>query len=85
MLLLREGIKRAELVNTVSPGYAAEILTPAFGMGMDKVLTGLGHRFGGILNGLDTAVWDPADGRGAAGALLARATSRARPNAGGRC
>ena len=60
LLLLREGIKRAELVNTVSPGYAAEILTPAFGMGMEKVLAELGHRFGGILNGLDTAVWDPA-------------------------
>jgi starch synthase len=29
-------------------------------MGMEKVLAGLGHRFGGILNGLDTAVWDPA-------------------------
>jgi starch synthase len=60
LLLLREGVKRAELVNTVSPGYAAEVLTPAFGMGMDGVLTGLGHRFGGILNGLDTAIWDPA-------------------------
>jgi starch synthase len=60
LLLLREGIKRAELVNTVSPGYAAEVLTPEFGMGLDKVLVGLGHRFGGILNGLDTAVWDPA-------------------------
>jgi starch synthase len=60
LLLLREGIKRAELVNTVSPGYAAEVLTPAFGMGMDTVLARLGHRFGGILNGLDTAVWDPA-------------------------
>jgi starch synthase len=60
LLLLREGIERAELVNTVSPGYAAEILTPAFGMGMDPILRGLGHRFGGILNGLDMSVWDPA-------------------------
>ena len=60
ILLLREGIERAELVNTVSPGYARESLTPAFGMGMDPVLKKLGHRFGGILNGLDMAVWDPA-------------------------
>jgi starch synthase len=60
LLLLRDGIKRAELVNTVSPGYAAEAVTPAFGMGLDPILAGLGHRFGGILNGLDTAVWDPA-------------------------
>jgi starch synthase len=60
MLLLGEGIRRAELVNTVSPGYAQEILQPAGGLGLDKALTALGHRFGGILNGLDMAVWDPA-------------------------
>ncbi len=60
LLLLREGIERAELVNTVSPGYAREILTPEFGLGLDPILAGRGHRFGGILNGLDMAVWDPA-------------------------
>jgi starch synthase len=60
LVLLREGIERAELVNTVSPGYAREILTPAFGMDLDPVLKKLGNRFGGILNGLDMTVWDPA-------------------------
>ena len=55
-----QGIQRAELVNTVSPGYAQEILRPAAGMGLDKALSALGHRFGGILNGLDMTVWDPA-------------------------
>jgi starch synthase len=60
VLLLREGILRAELVNTVSPGYAQEILRPTFGMGLDPLLVGLGHRFGGILNGLDMTVWNPA-------------------------
>ena len=60
LLLLREGIERAELVNTVSPGYAREILTPEFGLGLERVLAGRGHRLGGILNGLDMAVWNPA-------------------------
>jgi starch synthase len=60
ILLLRQGIERAELVNTVSPGYAQEIVRPEFGMGLDATLAGLGHRFGGILNGLDMAVWNPA-------------------------
>jgi starch synthase len=60
VLLLGEGIERAELVNTVSPGYAREILTPKFGMGLDKRLAARGHRFGGILTRLDMAVWDPA-------------------------
>ena len=50
----------AELVNTVSPGFAAEALTPAFGMGLDGALRAKGDRFFGILNGLDTTVWDPA-------------------------
>jgi starch synthase len=58
--LLASGIERAELVNTVSPGFAAEALTPAFGMGLDGLLRGRGDRFVGILNGLDTTVWDPA-------------------------
>jgi starch synthase len=60
LLLLREGIERAELVNTVSPGYAQEVVRPEAGMGLDKELAGRGHRFGGILNGLDIAVWNPA-------------------------
>jgi starch synthase len=58
--LLASGIERAELVNTVSPGFAAEALTPAFGMGLDGLLRSRGDRFVGILNGLDTTVWDPA-------------------------
>lgn len=58
--LLRVGIERSELVNTVSPGFAAEALTPAFGMGLDRMLRAKGDRFMGILNGLDTTVWDPA-------------------------
>lgn len=58
--LLRDAIERAELVNTVSPGFAAEALTPAFGFGLDPTLLAKGDRFLGILNGLDTEVWDPA-------------------------
>ena len=58
--LLAAGIEAAEIVNTVSPGYAAEALTPAFGMGLDGLLRSRGDRYIGILNGLDTAVWDPA-------------------------
>ena len=66
--LLWAGIDRSELANTVSPGYAAESLTPEYGMGLDRTLavkatqvtrTG-GPRYFGILNGLDTALWDPA-------------------------
>jgi starch synthase len=58
--LLAAGIEAAEIVNTVSPGYAREALTPKFGMGLDGLLRSRGERFIGILNGLDNDVWDPA-------------------------
>jgi len=58
--LLGAAIVRAEIVNTVSPGFAREALTPAFGMGLDRLLRAKGDRFLGILNGLDTELWDPA-------------------------
>ena len=58
--LLAAGIERAELVNTVSPGFAKEALTAEFGMGLDGALKAKRDRFIGILNGLDTEVWDPA-------------------------
>jgi starch synthase len=58
--LIREGIVRAEVVNTVSPGFAREALTPAGGFGLADALAAKGDRFIGILNGLDTVLWDPA-------------------------
>jgi starch synthase len=58
--LLLAAIERSELANTVSPGFAAEALTPAFGMGLDGALLAKGDRFFGILNGIDPDVWNPA-------------------------
>jgi starch synthase len=58
--LLREGIVRSEFANTVSPGFAREALTPTGGFGLDAALRAKGDRFVGILNGLDSTVWDPA-------------------------
>jgi starch synthase len=57
--LLAAGIEAAEIVNTVSPTYAREALTPELGMGLDGILRAKGDRFFGILNGLDNSVWDP--------------------------
>jgi starch synthase len=58
--LLREGIVRADVANTVSPGFAREALTPDGSFGLADALVAKGDRFVGILNGLDTVVWDPA-------------------------
>jgi starch synthase len=46
-------------VTTVSPSYADEIRTPEFGYGLDGTFAHLGTKLVGILNGIDTEVWDP--------------------------
>ncbi|MGG5822840.1 glycogen synthase GlgA [Falsiroseomonas sp. HW251] len=57
---LKAGLWYADRISTVSPTYAAEISTPALGMGLDGLLRGRGGHVSGILNGLDTADFDPA-------------------------
>ncbi|MBI5568214.1 MAG: glycogen synthase GlgA, partial [Chloroflexi bacterium] len=57
---LARGIAHADVVNTVSPTYAAEILTPAMGEGLDGLLRARRGQISGILNGLDYAEWNPA-------------------------
>ena len=57
---LKSGVWFADRINTVSPGYAAEIRTPQWGMGLDGLLRGRGHEVSGILNGLDIDEWNPA-------------------------
>jgi starch synthase len=58
--LLRSGIVRAEVVNTVSPTYSDQARTPEYGFGLDGALRAKGDRFVGVLNGLDPVLWDPA-------------------------
>jgi starch synthase len=57
---LKAGLWYADRITTVSPTYAAEIGTPALGMGLDGLLRGRGGHVSGILNGLDTVDFDPA-------------------------
>jgi starch synthase len=57
--LLKTGIVFADLVTTVSPSYAREIQTPEFGYGLDGVLRSRRGDLLGILNGIDTKIWNP--------------------------
>jgi starch synthase len=57
------GIRLADAVIAVSPTYAREIVTAASGMGIHDELQAIGDRLVGILNGIDTTVWDPATDR----------------------
>jgi starch synthase len=57
--LLKGGIVYANAVNTVSPSYAREIRTEQYGKGLHGVLQAHRAKLSGILNGIDTATWDP--------------------------
>ena len=56
---LKAGIALSDKITTVSPSYAAEILTPDFGMGLDGLLRERQMDLQGILNGIDLDVWNP--------------------------
>jgi starch synthase len=58
--LLKGGLVFADLLTTVSPTYAREIQTPAFGERLDGVLRERSADLVGILNGLDVEAWNPA-------------------------
>jgi len=51
----------ADRVVAVSPNYVTEIVTPDGGFGLDGALRARGDALIGILNGIDTGVWNPAD------------------------
>ncbi len=58
--LLKGGIECADQVNTVSPTYAKEILDPGYSHGLHYILRDRSQKLSGIVNGIDTQVYDPA-------------------------
>lgn len=53
------GLATADWINTVSPTYAQEVQTPAFGHGLENLIIDKKDRLVGILNGIDPSRWDP--------------------------
>jgi starch synthase len=60
MNLLKAGICSADILNTVSPRYAEETKTSVYGCRLDGILSGRALDYRGILNGIDTEIWNPA-------------------------
>jgi starch synthase len=58
--MVARGLLFADMINTVSETHATEILTPEYGHGLDPILRDRRDRLFGILNGIDTEVYDPA-------------------------
>src|SRR5258707_6090 len=57
---LKAGLYFADRITTVSPTYAREILSEDGGMGLGGLLRERTRDISGILNGIDTSIWDPA-------------------------
>lgn len=56
---IKGGMSYADRITTVSPTYAKEIQTPEFGYGLEGLLAYRQDYLSGIINGIDTAVWNP--------------------------
>ena len=60
MNLMKAAIRHSNILSTVSPTYAREIQTSAYGFGLDGELALRSHDLRGVLNGIDTYEWNPA-------------------------
>ena len=56
---LKAGMQSASAITTVSPTYAQEIRTAQFGMGLEGLVNSRAGDLHGIVNGIDTDVWNP--------------------------
>lgn len=59
--LMKGALTSCEAITTVSPRYSLEIQTPDYGFGLDGVIRDCNRKLGGILNGIDRDIWNPAN------------------------
>lgn len=57
--LMKGGIECADRITTVSPTYSEEIKEPWFAHGLDGIIRDRAFKLSGIVNGIDTDVYDP--------------------------
>jgi starch synthase len=58
---MAQGILNSDIITTVSPTYAEEILTSAYGAGLEKVIRKRKDDLYGIINGIDTDLFNPEE------------------------
>ena len=57
--MMKGAIEQCDMISTVSPSYAQEILDSWFGFGLDKILREKSYKLCGILNGIDVDSYNP--------------------------
>ncbi len=72
--MMKGAIETADKITTVSPSYAWEILDPWYSHGLDRILVNKQYKLCGILNGIDTELYNPAKDM-----LIAKKFSASRP------
>jgi starch synthase len=77
---LKAGMEAAAAITTVSPSYAAEIRSPEFGLGLEGLIRSREGQVHGIVNGIDTEVWNPATDPALAATYTARTLARRKAN-----
>lgn len=58
--MMKGAFETADRITTVSPSYAWEILDPWYAHGLDRILVTKQDKLSGILNGIDTKLYDPS-------------------------
>ena len=77
---LKGGLAAANAITTVSPTYANEICTADYGMGLEGLLQSRRSALSGIVNGIDTNVWNPATDKALAANFSAKDFSKREGN-----
>ncbi|MBB6408232.1 glycogen synthase GlgA [Mesorhizobium sangaii] len=77
---LKAGLQAAWAITTVSPTYAQEIRSAEFGMGLDGLINMRSSDLYGIVNGIDTGIWDPETDKHLVSAYTAATLKARAPN-----
>jgi starch synthase len=82
---MKAGIEASNVVTTVSETYAQEILHPFYSYGLHSILNARKHKISGVINGIDTKLYNPKTDKSLFANYTAKTVSKKRDNKKGLC